>query len=128
MIDDKNTADGHRMLLRMPGGLKERLQSRAKASGRSMNAEAIAILEQALGDPSEVQVETLAREGLTLLARQESHRVDLQLTEERLEAIRSELADALGSVHGEADPLDYMLRVRLRRQKVARDKKAEQGI
>lgn len=55
MDDEKNVRDWDRIILRVPDGMRERLQARAAGNHRSMNAEILAIIGAALDTPESLR-------------------------------------------------------------------------
>jgi plasmid stability protein len=107
MADEtKFIRDMDRILLRVPDGLKRLLADRAKVNERSMNAEAVAILEQAL----DASPAALIRRALT-----QYHRFNRQIsnTDERrqhLLARRDEMRAAILEMMPDERAADALIR------------------
>lgn len=59
------------VLIRVPDGIKERLVNQAKANGRSMNAELVALITKALDEPDEMEYRALREERRALMRAEE---------------------------------------------------------
>lgn len=85
-----------KIIIRLPDGMRERLQTRAAANGRSMTAEVVGILSAAFGDPNEKAIESLLSE----LRRVDRQRGLLLASVEELDirqdAILAELTSMIG--------------------------------
>jgi plasmid stability protein len=89
------------VLIRVPDGIKQRLANQAKASGRSMNAELVALITKALGEPDEMEYRALRDERRVLVRAEEDAVRALHALRER----RRSVDQALRSMRGlEATP------------------------
>jgi plasmid stability protein len=106
MTDPIRVRDMERLVLRISPNLRELLETRAKVNGRSMNAEAAAILEQAL-DAGPAALISRALTQYHLLSRR------ISSTEERrqyLAAQRDELRSAIVELMPDERAADALIR------------------
>jgi len=116
------------LLVRVPDGIKDRIAQRARANGRSMSAEAAAILEQSMYEPADAEIEILARDALRCRVEIETATLTLRHAQQRLETITDELRRIFGPATRNYDPVDYALSVHLKKQSYERNKrKAREG-
>lgn len=52
------SSDAERFIVRMPPGMRDRVRAAAEKHGRSMNAEIVAILQEAFPEPSPIEALT----------------------------------------------------------------------
>ncbi len=94
MTDDKPHQRYDRFILRFPNGMRERLAICAKANGRSMNSEVVAILADALDMPASRALSHLE----DLVVRREAELERVQIAEiaasEQKSVLVAELASA----------------------------------
>lgn len=132
-MSEKPIRDYDRFILRLPDGLKDRLQHRAAMNGRSMNAEVVDMLERVMVEEHDDDITILTRT-LSSLRREAAHAtLQAQTAEEqlktvlnRLRAVEGTLRHRLGDGVGDADLIEYATRVRLNR-KVRERKEGETG-
>lgn len=90
-MSEKPIREYDRFILRLPDGMRERVQDRAKINGRSMNAEIVAILTQVIDGPDALKVPELRKELARIEEEIDSHTSDLRVLAERHSAVASEL-------------------------------------
>lgn len=91
------------MGVRIPDDLKEQIQAKAKANGRSMNAEIVQILEESVGDGGrhlegdlEKEIEALNSEIRTLHSYIEIQKRYYELAEEQIALLKQHIKAATG--------------------------------
>jgi len=93
------------ILVRLPDGVKDRVAQRARANGRSMGAEASAILEMAVTNPTARDVEALIAESTTVIKDLVQAETRAAECRNRLEDIKDELRDIFGDDLEDGDPI-----------------------
>lgn len=88
-----------RFMLRLPASVHDRVTQQAKAYGRSMNSQIVAMLEEVLDDPTISSNEKLLMEAEKILIHRDQARIDAQRYDERLAAIAQELRPTYDEQH-----------------------------
>jgi plasmid stability protein len=96
-----------KIIIRLPDGMRERLQLRAAAGGRSMTAEVVDMLERGLGEMPVSDLKSLYEDGMAIEAQIRAVEVDLEQKRARLEAIHEQIRQHIGRDMGDHDPLQY---------------------
>lgn len=124
-MSEKPIREYDRFIVRLPDGMRHRLAKRAKATGRSMNAEVVEILDRALSEPSMHDVFDLAKSGLKLKRELEEDAQAIKRKQHDLDLIRDEIRSLLaGEEIGDQDPTLYAVQIYFDRTAAARQKAA----
>ena len=91
MAEDRPSRTLDKFVLRLPDGMRDRIQQQAANNGRSMNAEIIDILTQALGSQRSVEWRALRQEYLTTEAMRREAYDRMRHWGERASEIRNEM-------------------------------------
>ncbi|TNE38320.1 MAG: Arc family DNA-binding protein [Sphingomonadales bacterium] len=90
-MTDKPIREYDRFILRLPDGMREKLQARATLNDRSMNSEVTAILAEALGVADEISLREL-KDASKILEREEKVlKGELAQVQERRMAINEQM-------------------------------------
>jgi plasmid stability protein len=90
--NDKPVRDYDRFIVRFPEGMRDRLVARAKASGRSMNAEIASILADALDEPDEGRLQFLLQQRAGAERLMANKLEDADALQEQIKAMDAEIA------------------------------------
>lgn len=114
------------ILVRMPDEIKERIAQRALANGRSLAAEALAMLQNALDIPAGADPHDLVKEAEKIMRNLDTFQAQVRHNEERLAAINEELRSIYPGGQGDFEPLTHAMREYWRYRDDLRQKKADQ--
>lgn len=105
--DEKPVRDRDTILVRLPDGLKERIAELGRANGRSMGAEAAALLEKAIGNPTSTDLHLLWKEADEVRRNIVHAQRGIEASEMRLNMIRRQIHRMAGPDIGDTDPIQY---------------------
>lgn len=91
MSGEKPIREMDTILVRVPDGMKKRVVERARANGRSISAEVLGILENAMEESGSARMRELEQIIKTITAEQDALNNRLHDLRERREAAREEL-------------------------------------
>lgn len=106
----KAAKDRDRLIVRVPDGMKERVERRAQANGRSVNSEIVEMLEYALGRTPQTQLDKLTHEYRVLLLEMDEAKARASAAQDRLWAIQDQISMAVGGkpMGDGDDPVAYL--------------------
>lgn len=100
MAHEKPIREYERLVLRVPDGLRDVLARRAAGNGRSANAEAVAILSDALGSADPVAMKMLHERRQALLSQEQAIKRQLAELQDALSAVHVEISNQMHRTEG----------------------------
>lgn len=99
-MSEKPIREYDRFIVRLPDGLRERLQQRAKLNDRSMNAEVVSMLENGLSNRPESEIEALTREYEKLQSELQQAQAHAAAVQERMWTIQDQIEISVNARQG----------------------------